>query len=113
MYVRADFDVNPSQAMQGCPCSGWEGFVAFLPSGDAFWDPVGLGAVPGSLADPVQAMGTAEPCGTGGGRCGERCCLAAGGWKDREVADRRCPAAVWGLISPEQLAVLTGARAQG
>lgn len=53
-----------AQAVQGCPCSGWKGVVAFLPSSDAFWDPVGLGAFPGSLADPVHVMGTADPCGT-------------------------------------------------
>lgn len=55
---------TPAQAVQGCPCSGWKGVVAFLPSSDAFWDPVGLGAFPGSLADPVHVMGTADPCGT-------------------------------------------------
>lgn len=69
---------QPSRAgLPGSPCPGWKGLVASLLSGDAFWDPVGLGAFPGG---PRAGDGHGSPVRDP--RAGE-------------VPDRRCPAARW------------------
>lgn len=62
---------------------------------DAFWDPVGLSASPGR---PHAGNGHCRPTRDP---------------QDGDVAERRCSAAVWGQLPPEQTAVLKDACAQG
>lgn len=110
------FWLNPSAA--GVPLLWLEGLcrgsVAPLPSGDALWDTVGLGAF------PVQPSGAGDGDGHDGHgspvrdpRRGQRCCWAVGGRRDRGAAGGRCPAAGRGQVSPGPWAALEGARAQG